>query len=259
MIVAGCDIGSLTAKAVIMADRKIIAEEVIRAAAPPERSADEVMERALSIAGLTLNDIDFCVGTGYGRKRIPFANAIESEIACHGKGAIWRDPLVRTVIDIGGQDSKVIRIDGSGTVERYVYNDKCASGTGRFLEIMADALGVRLEEMGIISLQSSSPVAISSQCVVFAETEIISLVNEGIDMPDIVGGLHIALAKRVAGLAGSIGVERKVAMSGGVAQNPGILKAMESALGYSVKKLDNPQVNGALGAAVLAMETLQSG
>ncbi|MFZ5595388.1 MAG: acyl-CoA dehydratase activase [Bacillota bacterium] len=258
MIVAGCDVGSLTAKAVIMDGEKILAAEVIRATTMPERSAGEVMEKALAKAGLSMKDIDYCVGTGYGRKHIPFVNAVESEIVCHGRGAIWFEPSVRTVVDIGGQDAKAIRIDEKGNVLRYVYNDKCASGTGRFLEIMADAMEIKLEDMGELSFQSTNPVTISNQCVVFAETEIISLINEGRELPDIVRGLHRAMANRAAALAKSIGVETDVAMTGGVAKNPGILRSLEKAMGVSIKQVKNPQINGALGAALIARDSLMS-
>lgn len=259
MIVAGCDVGSLTAKAVIMAGgEKILASEVIRVSNSPECSAREVMEKALSKAGISMKDIEYCVGTGYGRKHIPFANAVESEITCHGKGAAWFLPTVRTVVDIGGQDAKAIRLDEKGNVIRYVYNDKCASGTGRFLEIMADAMEIKLEDMGPLSFQSNNPVAISNQCVVFAETEIVSLINEGRELPDIVRGLHRALANKAAALAKSIGVEPEVTMTGGVAKNPGILRSLENAMGVKIKQIEDPQINGAVGAALIALETLKT-
>lgn len=257
MIGAGCDVGSLTAKAVVMTDDgEILASEVIRAGASPEKSANEVMERALSKARIPISAVTYCIGTGYGRKYIPFANSVESEITCHAKGANRFNPSVRTIIDIGGQDAKAIRIDENGMVVRYVYNDKCASGTGRFLEIMAHTMEIQLEDMGSISLQADNPVTISNQCVVFAESEIISLINDGKYLPDIVGGLHQALAKRVAALAKSIGIEREVTMSGGVAKNPGILKSLEHAIGAKILQMNDPQINGALGAALLAIETI---
>lgn len=259
MIVAGCDVGSITAKAVIMAEGgKILASEVIRATTLPERSAQEVMERALSKAGVSMKDIEYCVGTGYGRKHIPFVNAVEPEITCLGKGAAWFAPTVRTVVDIGGQDAKAIRLDEKGNVIKYIYNDKCASGTGRFLEVMADALEIKLEDMGPLSFQSTNPVAISNQCVVFAETEIISLINEGRELPNIVRGLHRALANKAAALAKSIGVEADVTMTGGVAKNPGILRSLENAMGVKIIQMEDPQINGAVGAALIALEALKA-
>lgn len=159
------------------------------------------------------------------------------------------------VIDIGGQDAKAIRLDAQGNVIRYAYNDKCASGTGRFLEIMAGALGVPLEDMGGISLSSGNPVTISNQCVVFAETEIISLINDGRALPDIVAGLHRAMAHRVASLARGIELDREITMTGGVAKNTGMFAALQEALGVRLTALEvDPQIIGALGAAVMARD-----
>lgn len=213
------------------------------------------METALERAGLSMSDLARTVGTGYGRKRIPFADRVESEIACHARGAWWRAPVVRTVIDIGGQDAKAIKLDDRGRVIRFIYNDKCASGTGRFLEIMAEALEVEIEGMAELASRSTQRIGISSQCVVFAETEIISLVNAGRSRADIVAGLHQAMAGRVASLARSIEVVPEVALTGGVAKNPDLVRAMEETLGIRLAVLDgDPQINGALGAALLASE-----
>lgn len=256
MIAAGCDVGSLTAKAVLMNNGDIIAAEVVRAKGGPEESARMVMDAALAKAGLSMEDIGLCVGTGYGRKQIPFVDAVESEIVCHGKGAVWQAPDVRTIVDIGGQDCKAIRIDDTGNVARYVYNDRCASGTGRFLEIIAEALEIGLEEMGDIDARAENHLTLSHQCVVFAETEIISLVNQGVAIPDIVAALHRAVAGRAASLARGIGVEQRVAMSGGVAKNEGMFRALAAALGVELVRLNNPQITGALGAALIAAERI---
>ncbi len=259
MIVAGCDVGSLTAKTVIMKNNEILAAQVVRAKSHPEESAREVMDKALEQAGLVIDEIAFCVGTGYGRTSIPFAKMVESEIACHGRGAQWQMPSVRMVIDIGGQDAKAIRLDDKGNVIRYVYNDKCASGTGRFLEVMADALNIDLTEMGAVSLTSQNPISISNQCVIFAETEIVSLVNEGKDIADIVSGLHNALAHRVAALAKGIELQEDIVMTGGVAKNVGMFTALEKALGKKIKNIGrDPQINGAIGAAIFAAERLRN-
>ena len=194
------------------------------------------------------------MGTGYGKDRVPFADRVESEIACHARGAWWRVPTTRTIIDIGGQDAKAMRVDADGRVVRYIYNDKCASGTGRFLEVMADALEVRLEDMGRVGQTAQEALAISNQCVIFAETEVVSLVNAGKAVPDIVAGLHRAMADRVAALAGSIGVENDVVMTGGVAKNEGVFDALAAGIGTELKQLDglDPQIVGALGAALFA-------
>ena len=256
MITAGCDIGSLTAKAVILKDRKILASEVILASAQPEKSATEVMKRALETAGIKMEDVEYCVGTGYGRKHIPFKISEESEIACHGRGAVWQVPSARTVVDIGGQDAKAIRVDEKGNVERYVYNDKCASGTGRFLEIIAESLDIKLEDMGAMSEKAKEKLTLSNQCVVFAETEIISLVNEGKEIADIISALHQAVANRAASLARGILVEPDAVMTGGVAKNSGMFLALERALGVKLHKVENPQINGALGAALFAADKI---
>jgi predicted CoA-substrate-specific enzyme activase len=258
MMVAGCDVGSLTAKAVIMNDGEMIASAVERAGTRPKDSAERVLDMALTMAGLTRSDIDFAVGTGYGKDQIPFVNQSESEISCHAKGAWWQMPSARMVIDIGGQDAKAIRMDDSGGIVRYVYNDKCASGTGRFLEIMAEALGVHLEDMGRLSGESTEKLTISNQCVIFAETEVVSLINERKKPQDIARALHKALASRVASLAKSIGLDQDIVMTGGVAKNSGVFNALAEGLGLPVKRLPamDPQINGALGAALIAAEKM---
>jgi len=254
MIVAGCDIGSLSAKAVFMEGDTIIGSGVMRAGIHPAESAKQVMKLVADKTGLSLANIDRVVATGYGKEMIPFADAVESEIVCHATGAFWNQPEVRTVIDIGGQDAKAIRMDEHGKIIRYLYNDKCASGTGRFLEVMGEALEVKLEEMGKISGQSTEKITISNQCVIFAETEVVSLVNEGKPIPDILCGLHHAMAGRVASLALSIGVEDRVIMTGGVAKNSGLFAALSTSLKktlHPMKDID-PQITGALGAALIA-------
>jgi predicted CoA-substrate-specific enzyme activase len=255
MITAGCDIGSLTAKAVILKDNKIIGQEVIRVKTNPAESANDVLRLALEKAGVSQSDIRAAVGTGYGKDYISFAASTQSEISCHAKGAWWNLPSVRTIIDIGGQDAKAIRIDEKGNVARYIYNDKCAAGTGRFLEVMARAMEVKLEEMGDLSAQAKEKIRISNQCVIFAETEVVSLINEGRDVRDIINGLHHAMANRVASLAKSIEVHEDVVMTGGVAKNSGMFNALSEGLGVPVKALPiDPQINGALGAALFAAE-----
>ncbi|MBA2880215.1 putative CoA-substrate-specific enzyme activase [Desulfosalsimonas propionicica] len=254
MITAGCDIGSLSAKAVIMDDNTIAGWAVIPAGISPADSAAQVLTMALETAGRRRQDIAAIVATGYGKEMIAFADHRESEILCHAKGAVWSRPETRTVIDIGGQDAKAIRIDDTGAVTRYLYNDKCASGTGRFLEVMAEALGVALEDMGTLSEQAAEKVVISNQCVIFAETEVVSLINDGREVPDIIRGLHNAMAGRVAAMALSIGVEDAIVMTGGVAKNPGLFAALAAALKKPLIALDgiDPQINGALGAALIA-------
>ncbi len=256
MIVAGCDIGSLTAKAILMEDDKIISSAVIRAKSKPSAAAQEVIQTALNQAGHEYEDIACLVGTGYGRSQIPAVDRVESEIACHARGAHHLVPSARMVIDIGGQDAKAMCIDVDGRVAQYRYNDKCASGTGRFLEIMAQALEIPLAEMGAIADQATEKLMITSQCVIFAETEVISLVNAGKRTADILNALHRAMAKRVAALARSIGLAEDVVMTGGVAKNKGIYSALGEALNLKIKPLNgsDPQLIGALGAALYARE-----
>jgi predicted CoA-substrate-specific enzyme activase len=259
MIIAGCDIGSRTAKAVIMENNKILADAVILSDAVPSKAADEVMNIALKSAGLNFKDLDYVVGTGYGKEQISFVDAVESEISCHAKGAFHIMPNARMVIDIGGQDSKATRMDDDGKVVRYTYNDKCATGTGRFLEVMADALEVPLEKMGEVGATSKEELGISNQCVIFAETEVVSLVNDGKKACDIINALHHALSKRVSAMARSIGVEQDIVMTGGVAKNSGVFNAISDALGLPLKAVEgvDPQIMGALGAALFASEKVR--
>lgn len=254
MITAGCDIGSRTAKAVILEKNKIVSFATIPSKTDPIESAKEVMKKALEAAELPMEKIDKIVGTGYGQQEIPFADMLESEIVCHAKGAWWNIPSARMIIDIGGQDSKAIKIDDNGKVIRYSYNDKCAAGTGRFLEIMADALLVELDEMGELSKTFTEELSISNQCVIFAETEVVSLINEEKEAADILNALHRSLGSRVASQARSLVVEQDVIMTGGVAKNIGVFEAISKGLGVPVKPLDgvDPQINGALGAALIA-------
>lgn len=254
MIVAGWDVGSLTAKGVIMADGKVIAAEVMRSESDPVASAEAVAAAAAAAAGIALGDIEYSVGTGYGRKHIPFVGEVCSEISCHAKGAFWQQPSARTVIDIGGQDAKAIKLDETGNVARFVYNDKCASGTGRFLEIIAEAMDIDITAMGPTSKRSTKALSLSNQCVVFAETEIITLVNDGTEVPDILNALHQAVSNRVASLAMSIGIDQDVVMTGGVAKNQGMFEALQRAIGTDMIRVENPQTNGALGAALIAEE-----
>ena len=256
MITAGCDIGSRTAKAVIFENNKIIESIVIPAKLDPAESAETVMKLVLEQADLRIDKIGKIVGTGYGQQEISFAHKLESEIVCHAKGAWWSIPSTRMIVDIGGQDSKAIKIDKNGKVIRYTYNDKCASGTGRFLEIMADALQVALEDMGEMGKTFNEKLIISNQCVIFAETEVVSLINENKDVADILNALHHSLGSRVASQARSLIIEQDVVMTGGVAKNIGVFEALSAGIGAPVKALENidPQINGALGAAIIASE-----
>jgi len=257
MIVAGCDIGSLTAKAVIMKDNTIIGYSVIKGKAKPEDSANDVMSNLLEKTHLTMDQISYVVGTGYGRNKIPFVNTTISEITCHGKGAQWIMPTVRTVIDIGGQDCKVVKLDNKGNIVKFSTNDKCATGTGRFLEVMSNVLGVSLDELGIISEQATDPINLASTCTVWAQAEVIRYLNMKKPIPDIAAAINYAMANRVAILANQVTVEKDVCMSGGVAKNKGVVAELERLLGVKIKRLKyDPQIVGAIGAAILAREKI---
>ncbi|MGC9323339.1 MAG: acyl-CoA dehydratase activase [Desulfomonilia bacterium] len=257
MIVAGCDVGSLTTKAVILNNKRVLSQAIIRSGFNPEASAREVMEAALSSAGLSMDTITFCVGTGYGRERIPFVSTAVSEITCHAKGAQWLMPTARTVIDVGGQDCKAIKLDAKGGVVKFFTNDKCAAGTGRFLEVMAHILGLELDELGRLSHQAKNPLSLASTCTVWAQAEVIHHLNEKRSKADIASAVNQAMAARVAILARSVGVEKDVCMTGGVAKNAGVVAALERMLDVKVRRLRiDPQLVGALGAAVYAREKI---
>lgn len=259
--VAGCDVGSLTSKAVIMSGDKIIESVIIKSKPRPSESADAVMQEALKRAGLTSGDIKYCIGTGYGRNKMGFADEAVTEIACHGKGAGWLVPSARTVIDIGGQDCKAMRLDADGNIEKFITNDKCASGTGRFLEVMAKVIGIELEELGTLSRRSKNPVTLASACTVWAQADVIQYLNDRISVEDIAAGVNGSMAARMAVLANNIGIERDVCMTGGVAKNEGVAGALEKLLGIRIKRIrrGDPQLAGALGAALFAREKLNGG
>lgn len=261
MFAAGCDVGSLTSKAVIMKDGRIIESVIIKSKARPWESADEVMNMALNRAGLTMNDIKSCVGTGYGRDKISFINEAVSEIACHGKGARWLVPTVRTVIDIGGQDCKALRLDDKGNMVRFITNDKCASGTGRFLEVMAKVMHLNLDDLGEMSVRSRQPITFASACTVWAQADVIQHLNDKVPIEDIAAGVNNAMASRMSTLANNIGLERDVCMTGGVAKNSGVVNALEKQLGIRIKRIrrEDPQLAGAIGAALFASEKVSGG
>jgi predicted CoA-substrate-specific enzyme activase len=255
-LVAGCDVGSLTSKAVIMNGNKIIGSSIIRSKARPEESAQAAMDNALENAGVDMSQIGYVVGTGYGRDKIPFISEAKSEIACHGKGAHWMVPTVKTVIDIGGQDCKAVKLNESGVVENFITNDKCASGTGRFLEVMADVLNIGIEELGDLSARARSPIILASTCTVWAQADVIKYLNSGYSIEDIGAGINSAMAKRVAILANTVKVEKEICMTGGVAKNSGVVSTLEKILGHRIRKIRraDPQLAGAIGAAVFANE-----
>ncbi|MFA5033118.1 MAG: acyl-CoA dehydratase activase [bacterium] len=252
---AGVDIGSLVTKAVVLGDNKIVGYAIVNSRIEPGKAGEQALEQAIIKSGCSSKDIEYIVATGYGRNSFSIANKSITELTCHATGAHYLNPKIRTVIDIGGQDSKVIKLDENGKMVDFAMNDKCAAGTGRFLEVMANALEVKLEDMGKVSLGANKPCLLSTTCTVFAETEVISLIASGAGKENIIAGLSESVARRVGSMAKSLGVQEKVVFVGGVAKNTGVKKALEEYLGikFVVNSID-PQINGALGAAILAAE-----
>ena len=253
----GIDIGSTASKCVMLADGKeIVAKSLITVGAGtsgPQRAIAEVLESA----GMKKEDMSFILATGYGRNSLEeFADHQMSELSCHAKGAAFLFPEVRTVVDIGGQDVKVMRVE-NGAMTNFQMNDKCAAGTGRFLDVMARILEVDVNELGTLGAQSTKYVGISSTCTVFAESEVISQLARDTDKRDIINGIHMSVAGRVAGLAHRVGVQDQVVMTGGVAQNTGVVKALEDQLGHKVHTSPLTQYTGALGAALFAYQRYQ--
>ena len=252
MLTAGIDIGSITAKAAIVEDGKILGTKVIFTGYNAEAAGNNVYEDVLRENALYKSGIKKIVSTGYGRNSVKFADKSFTEIMCHAAGAYHLDNKVRSIIDIGGQDSKAIILNGDGKVKNFVMNDKCAAGTGRFLEVMARALEVDLDEFGAMSLQSGAPSKISSLCTVFAESEVISLIARGEQRFDIIAGIHESIAARISSMIARVGLTEPVMITGGVARNAGVVAALEGKLGVKIAVLPSAQVNGAIGAAILA-------
>lgn len=253
MPVAGIDVGSSTAKAVILEDDQIIASSILPVTSNVTKVAHEVMKKALGEAELSMKDLACVVSTGYGRNAVSFAHKVITGIICHAKGVHFWIPKVGTIIDIGAQDSKVIRVGGHGDVTNFVMKDKCAAGSGRFLELMAHTLGVGIEDMGPLSLKSHGPSQISSTCTLFAESEVVSLRAEGKTLEDLIAGIHRAIAKRVFMMGSSLRYEKEIVFTGGVAKNSGVRKALEAVCGGEILVPQDPQMTGALGSAMIAL------
>jgi len=253
-LTAGIDIGSITAKAAILQDGAFLGTKVIFTGYNAEGAGRRVFEELLEELGLAPAEVGRIVATGCGRKSAAIADKVVTEIMCHAAGARFLDPSVRSLIDIGGQDSKAVVMNGNGKVVNFTMNDKCAAGTGRFLEVMARALEADLDEFGELSLKAERPAKISSLCTVFAESEVISLISKGETRENIIAGIHEAIASRVAAMANRIGLAAPVMMTGGVARNIGVVRALEKAIGMSVVVSPHAQVAGAIGAASLAQE-----
>lgn len=254
MYFAGVDIGSTMTKTVLMGTNGKVLSAIKGPTGPEHRRlANEVMKAALEQADLQLDDISYVVATGYGRLNVPFADRQITELSCHARGMSSLFPDVRTAIDIGGQDAKCMKIN-NGKLLDFAMNDKCAAGTGRFLEVIAATLGIKLEDLGDISLKSAKKVEISNLCTIFAQQEVVARLSEGEKPEDIIAGLHDALASRVAALARRLKIEPDVVLTGGVAKNVGIVRAMKENLGCELLIPEDPLLTGAMGAAILAKE-----
>jgi predicted CoA-substrate-specific enzyme activase len=254
---AGIDIGSTMTKAVIV-DESSIVSSVFGPTGPEHRKlAYRVMGDVLGRAGLAFEDLAFVVATGYGRINVPFADKQVTEITCHAKGIHYLLPTVRTVVDVGGQDSKGIKIL-NGKVAGFVMNDKCAAGTGRFLEVMADLLGVPLARLGELSLSAQRPAEISNTCTVFAEHEVTGRLADGESVPNLIAGIHEAVATRIYALVSKLKIEPDVALTGGGAKNAGLVKALAAKFSFPVLVPPEPLLTGALGAALVGKEAYRS-
>jgi predicted CoA-substrate-specific enzyme activase len=252
MITVGIDVGSITTKAAVVKDGNLIADRLLLTGYNARDAGRKVFEEMIADLGIKASAVDKIISTGYGRKSVDFADKAVTEITCHAAGAHYLNPAVRSIIDIGGQDSKAIVIDENGGVKDFAMNDKCAAGTGRFLEVMARALEVDIDDFGGVSLKADMPAKISSLCTVFAESEVISLISKGEKRENIIAGIHESIAARVVAMAGRIGLTAPLMMTGGVAKNKGVVKALERKTGHAIEVSEKTQVTGAIGAALIA-------
>ncbi|TET75536.1 MAG: 2-hydroxyglutaryl-CoA dehydratase [Dehalococcoidia bacterium] len=254
MIVAGVDIGASTSKTVLLEDTHILSYSIIATGGESANSARQALDEALIRAKLSLAEIGYIVATGYGRVIVPFSQETVTELSCHARGANWLFPSARTILDMGGQDCKAIRCDEMGRLQNFMMNDKCAAGTGRFLELMARVLGLSLDKLGELSLEARAEVKINSTCAVFAKSEVTSLIREGKDRRDVLAGLHSAIAARVYNLLRGVGIEPDLVISGGIGKNIGVVRKIEERVGLKALLPEEPQIVGALGAALFARD-----
>jgi len=255
MYTCGIDVGSVSTEVVILGrkDNKIASYVITSTGSNSKEAAKKALDNACKKDNISENSIKAIVATGYGRINIPFADKNITEISCHARGAISTFPDLKTVIDIGGQDSKVIKIENGNPID-FLMNDKCAAGTGRFLEVMARALEIDIEHFADIFIKTNNKVNITSTCTVFAESEIVSLIGQGVDKNMIIKGLIYSIADRITSMVERVGLEEPVCMTGGVAKNLGVVKALEEKLNTKISIPYEPQITGALGAAYLAQK-----
>jgi predicted CoA-substrate-specific enzyme activase len=253
---AGIDVGSTMTKTVIL-NQGIIASIIGPTGPEHRRLANQVMDEALKKAAISFQSITYIVSTGYGRINVPFADKQYTEITCQAKGVVNLFPKAKTVIDIGGQDIKAIKVDATGKTIDFVMNDKCAAGTGRFIEVIADTLGVPLDKVGDLSLQSKNPAKISNICTIWAQQEVAASLAQGVPISDLLAGVHQSLADRISRMVNRLRVEEAVIVTGGGAKNKGLLKALSEQLGHKILVPEEPLITGALGAALLGKEIVE--
>ncbi|MHC5111226.1 MAG: acyl-CoA dehydratase activase [Planctomycetota bacterium] len=256
-LAAGVDVGSTQTKAVIInEDRQIISKALLDTGANVIHAAEKAYDEAVQAAGVREVEVEYIIGTGYGRYRVTFGNAQVTEISCHGRGAVHMFPGTRTVIDMGGQDTKAIRVNQLGEIVDFCMNDKCAAGTGRFLGAAANALDIPLDELGTTALQYTKPVRISTTCTVFAESEVLSWLGKGKKIEDILWGVHQSIASRSAGLLRRVSIVDEVTFTGGVTKNIAMIEAIEERLQKKMNVSSESHYIGALGAALFALDRI---
>ena len=257
MIVAGIDIGSRAAKAVVMNDGKIVSSVICDTGPESIKTSQMTMARVLDGTGLSMKDIEYVVATGYGRVLVPFASENISEISCHARGITWYFPEVRTILDMGGQDCKAINCDADGRVNNFIMNDKCAGGTGRFLEMIAEVLNIPLEEIGAAALRSKQTIPFNTICAVFAKSEAIAYLRKGVSKEDILAGLNEAIATRCLNLLKRVSIQKEFSITVGIAKNKGMVAQLQAKVGLVPLLCEDPQLIGALGAALFARDRCQ--
>lgn len=258
MIGMGCDIGTLATKVVIVKDGTLAARDITPTEGSPAKAVERSINRVLSDMGISLTDIEYCGSTGWGARFVPFSHSEENLMRCLSRGSHWAVPTARTIIDAGGLSSTAVMVSEKGKPMEYRINDKCASGSGRFLEIVAEALELSIEELGPLSLSAKERVNVTTQCAVFGESELIAHVNAGIEVADIVAGVCHSAGLGLSTLLKRLGLQRTVIMIGGVAKNTAVVKAVEESIGMPIEAAQvDPQIIGAIGAALCAQERLE--
>jgi predicted CoA-substrate-specific enzyme activase len=256
---AGVDVGSTQTKAVILDEaRRIVARSLTPTGANVMRAAEAAYQEALHAGDVREEEVEYVVGTGYGRYKVTFGNTQVTEISCHGRGAVHLFPRTRTVVDMGGQDTKAIRVSPAGEIVDFCMNDKCAAGTGRFLGAASSALDIPLDDLGPTALRGEKPVRISTTCTVFAESEVLAWLGKGKKIEDILLGVHQSIAGRSAALLRRVGIEEEVTFTGGVTRNVAMIAALRAALGVAVNVSDDSHYMGALGAALFALDHIRA-